>query len=437
MENDLEHRKKQAKEKIFGLVKQYYADFHQRPAFTPGESKIKYSGRVYDEKEILAATDAVLDFWLTLGPYGRELENSLAEFTGAKQAYLTNSGSSANLLAASALKEVGLKDGDEVITTASCFPTTFNPILKNNFVPVLVDVEVGTYNSTPEAIAAAVSPKTKAVFMAHTLGNPFDAVEVRKICDENGMLLLEDCCDALGSTLAGKHVGTFGFAGTLSCYPAHHITMGEGGAVFTADPRAGELVRILRDWGRGCYCKFDEKSMWGACGNRFGFKVDGVDYDHRYSYVKIGYNFKPTDIQAAIGAQQMKKLPAFIAARKRNFRVLYDELSPLDDKLILPRWLPQADPSWFAFTITIADEKISRRKLTEFLEVNKVETRTIFAGNIMRHPAYRLVNARVAGELKNSDAVLEKSFMVGIYPGSGEEEMKYAAGKIKEFLATA
>lgn len=426
------------KKHIFELIAEYHK-LKGGTAFVPGKTKVNYAGRVYDEKEMIAMVDAILDFWLTLGPRGDEFERGLANFLGCRNSMLTNSGSSANLVAVSALLAPQLKDrlrnGEEVIVPACSFPTTVNPIIQNNLTPVFVDSDIGTYNAIPEEIENAITPKTRAIVFAHTLGNPQDMDWIMEIAEKNDLFVIEDTCDGLGSKYGGKFLGTMGDMGTISFYPAHHITMGEGGAVVTSDPRLDFVSRSLRNWGRACWCKWNEKNPLGACRNRFGYSLDGMLYDHLYMYTNIGYNLKPTDVQAAMGIEQLKKLPDFINARKKNFNVLYKALGDYEEFLVLPESLPKAEPCWFAFPLTVkGDSWFGRHEITSFLEKNLIETRVLFAGNIVRQPAYREVKKTVVGGLKNSDEIMKNTFFIGIYPGIDNSRMSYVIEKIDEFF---
>ncbi|MGH7144980.1 MAG: lipopolysaccharide biosynthesis protein RfbH [Planctomycetota bacterium] len=425
---------------ILQLVQQYHdAQFGGR-SFTPGKDQVHYAGRVFNGQELVNLVDSSLDFYLTANRYAEEFEASFAEFLGLEYAHLVNSGSSANLVAYSALTspKLGtrrLKAGDEVITVAAGFPATVTPIVQNGQVPVFVDVDVGTYNAIPERIADAVGPKTRAIMMAHTLGNPFDLGVVTQLAKDKGLWLIEDDCDALGATYEGKPTGTFGAFGTVSFYPAHHITMGEGGCVVTNDEELSRLARSFRDWGRDCYCAGGENN---TCGKRFAQQFGALPfgYDHKYVYTHIGYNLKLTDMQAAVGCAQLKKLPGFIAKRKENFKHLYKMLEPYQDKLILPRATPKSDPSWFCFLVTVRKNAgFSRNDLTGFLEQNKIETRNLFCGNLLRQPAFMDIEHRVVGELTNTDTIMNDTFFIGVYPGLGEAHLAYIGEVFQRFMA--
>lgn len=427
------------KKEIFDLVTKYYREKHKTKPFIPGETYIPYAGRIYDQKEMISLLDSSLDFWLTAGRFAKQFEEEFAKFLGVKHCILTNSGSSANLLAISALTSPKLgerrfKPGDEVITTACAFPTTVNPIIQNNLIPVFIDVEVGTYNIQTDKIEGAISKKTKAIFLAHTLGNPFDLDKILEICGKYNLWLIEDNCDALGSKYNGKYTGTFGHIATFSFYPAHHITMGEGGALVTNDNQLKKLIKSFRDWGRDCWC---EPGCDNTCGKRFEWKLGSLafGYDHKYIYSHIGYNLKVTDMQAAIGVEQLKKLPLFIRARKNNFKFLYEGLKKYEKYFILPEVESKANPSWFGFLITVRkDVEFTRDEIVKYLENNKIATRMLFAGNIIRHPSFENVNYHVFGNLKNTDFIMNNTFWIGVYPGLSSEMIDYIINKIEEFI---
>ncbi len=420
-------------------VRQFYKLFHVPQPFVPGQTWVSCSGKVYDEKEISGLIDASLDFWLTSGRYASALEEKLAGFVGVRYCLLTNSGSSANLLAVSALTspklgERRLKPGDEVITVAAGFPTTVAPILQNRLVPVFVDVDLETCNVNVKQLEAAVGARTRAVILAHTLGNPFNLDAVTEIVRKHNLWLIEDNCDALGSTYRGRYTGTFGDLATLSFYPAHHITTGEGGAVLTGDPLLKRIVESFRDWGRDCWCPPGRDD---TCGRRFQRQLGALPfgYDHKYTYSHLGYNLKLTEMQAAVGLAQLAKLPGFITARQRNFRLLYEGLQAHGDMFILPRATEHAEPSWFGFFLTLRPGvHFSRRQLINYLEKRHVRTRLLFAGNITRQPAFRGVEHRVAGELKNTDVIMNHTFWIGLYPGLGEKEIHYILNTINDFI---
>lgn len=425
------------REEIFSRVVEIYQLRKSYGRFIPGESRISYAGRVYDEKEMISLVDASLDFWLTAGRFARKFEDELARFIGVRHCLLTNSGSSANLLAISALtsKKLGrdrLVPGDEVITTACGFPTTLNPIIQNNLVPSFVDVELGTYNIQADRIKEAITDKTKAIFVPHTLGNPADLGKIVSLAEDHDLWLIEDNCDALGSKYWGKMTGSFGHISTCSFYPAHHITMGEGGAVLTDDPVLKDIIASFRDWGRDCWC---DTGCDNTCKKRFDWKLGMLPagYDHKYIYSHIGYNLKATDMQAAIGVEQMKKLPAFVKKRKENFRALYDGLESSSECLMLPRATEGSDPSWFGFPILVRSEApFSRDDIVKFLEERGIATRMLFGGNLTKQPAYEGIAFKALGELENTDRVMNDLFWIGVYPGLTEESIKYMITCIQE-----
>lgn len=424
---------------ILALVKEFYKEKWPGKEFKPGTTPLEYAGRVFDEQELVNLVDSSLDFWLTTGRYAQEFERKFAGYLNRRYALLTNSGSSANLLAVSALtspklKERQLMPGDEVVTVACGFPTTVNPIYQNNLVPVFVDVDLSTYNANIDQLESSISSCTKAIFLAHTLGNPFDLSAVKKLCDTHGLFLLEDNCDALGSTYDGKLTGTFGDLSTFSYYPAHHITMGEGGCVSADSPVLKVVVESFRDWGRDCYCAPGKSN---TCGKRFEWQLGSLPqgYDHKYIYSHIGYNLKLTDMQAAVGLAQLEKLPAFIEARKRNWKLLQEGLSHLQDYFILPEATKNSDPSWFAFVLTVRDgAKIKRIDLANYLESKSIATRHVFGGNLTRQPAYQNKEMRVVGDLSNTDKVMEDSIVLGVYPGLSESNIDYMIESICSFI---
>ena len=383
--------------------------------------------------------ESVEDFWLTAGRFAQQFESEFSQLMQQKYCLLTNSGSSANLLAISPLTspKLGdrrLKPGDEVITVAAGFPTTVNPIVQNQMIPVFVDVDVETYNINVEEMKKALSPKSRAIMIAHTLGNPFNLKEVTKFAKENNLYLIEDCCDAVGSTYEGKMVGTFGDTATVSFYPAHHMTMGEGGAILTKKFIYKRLIESFRDWGRDCYC---EPGANNTCGKRFGYQMGSLPYgyDHKYIYSHIGYNLKITDMQAAVGVAQLKKLPSFIKRRKENFNGLYNHLKKYEKYLILPKATENSDPSWFAFPLTVREgSPFVRNDIVQHLESNNILTRMLFAGNLTRQPAYESVNFRVVGELKNTDLIMRNTFVVGVYPGIDDEKLAYMLNTFDNFF---
>ena len=431
--------KDQLRQEILSLVAQY-ADLQYAPqGFQAGISTIPPSGKVLGVNEIQNMVEAALDGWLTAGRFNDAFQKRLADFIGVPYVLTTASGSSANLLALTALTspKLGarqLKPGDEVITVAAGFPTTVNPIIQNGLVPVFVDVDIPTYNINPQLIEEAITEKTKAIMIAHTLGNTFDLAEVKRISEEYGLWLIEDCCDALGSTYDGKLVGTYGDIATVSFYPAHHITMGEGGAVFTKSKLLHTLIESFRDWGRDCYCP---PACDNTCGKRFAQQLGSLPrgYDHKYTYSHLGYNLKITDMQAACGLAQMDKLENFISQRKENFNYLKAGLASCQEFIILPEATPNSDPSWFGFPITLKPEnKIDRVDLLKFLDQNKIGTRLLFAGNLIRQPYFEHVNYRVVGDLTNTDIIMNYTFWIGVYPGLDEGHLRFVIQKIEEFF---
>lgn len=432
----------QWRERILDLASEFGEAKHRRAAFFPGVTPVPASGKVLGGNEIRFLVDACLDGWLTAGRFNDEFEKRLAAFLGVQFALTTNSGSSANLLALSALTspqlgEAALQPGDEVIAVAAGFPTTVNPILQNGLVPVFVDVDIPTYNITPALIEAAVSPRTRAIMVAHTLGNPFALDEVMRIAETHDLWVVEDCCDALGSTYAGRKVGTFGDIGTVSFYPAHHITMGEGGAVFTNDPGLKRIVESIRDWGRDCYCAPGKEN---TCGKRFGWQLGSLPfgYDHKYTYSHIGYNLKISDMQAAVGLAQLDRLAGFVEARKANFRHLKERLSSLEEFLVLPEATPKSDPSWFGFPITLKPDAPSQRvDLLKYLDQYKIGSRLLFAGNLTRQPYFQGRKYRLAGGLENTDRIMNDTFWIGVYPGLTEEMLEYVCDKLETFFGAS
>jgi CDP-6-deoxy-D-xylo-4-hexulose-3-dehydrase len=422
---------------ILDLTGEYARRAHAPKPFVPGESPVPVSGKVYGDTDMQLLVESALDFWLTTGRFNDQFEARLAARLGVRHVLTTNSGSSANLLALSSLtshymRGDALKPGDEVITCAAGFPTTVNPALQYGLVPVFVDVDIPTYNIVPGAIEAAVSEKTKAIMVAHTLGNPFDLGEVMRVAEKYNLWVIEDCCDALGATYNGQGVGTFGDIGTLSFYPAHHITMGEGGAVFTQKPMLKRVLESMRDWGRDCWC---QPGMDNTCGKRFCRKLGDLPmgYDHKYTYSHAGYNLKITDMQAAVGVAQLDRLDGFIAARRRNFDTLTELLKPLEDVLILPEATPNSEPSWFGYPITLrADAPVSRDDLIKYLDSQRIGTRLLFGGNLIRQPYMKNRNFRVSGELTNANIVTERTFWIGLYPGLGADHLQFVAEKIQQ-----
>jgi len=437
------------RDEIFKIVKRIFELRSINDKFSPGVDMVRYAGAVYDDEEIKNMINAILDGWFGVSKYARRFESEFSRFLGVKKTIITNSGSSANLLAVSALlsSQLGekkrLRAGDEVITPALTFPTTLNPILQNGLVPVFLDVDPETYNIRSEDLEKALSEKTRAIFVPHTLGNPNEMDALCDFAEDHDLFLIEDACDALGSKYDGKYVGSFGDFGTFSFYPAHQITMGEGGAIVTSDRKLADIVLSLRDWGRACVMPTCDPSR---CPDRECPKVIrnektvnpyGLpeDYDKRYTYVNIGYNFKPTEIQAAMGLAQLEKLPSFIEARKKNFRLLYDELLEYEDFFVLPRWLPKSEPCWFAFPLTVRkDAPFTRREIVDWLTRRKIEAKMIFAGNIIKHPAYRGIQCRLAQDLTSSDYIMWNSFFIGVYPGLTEEKIEYMLEAFRTFI---
>lgn len=415
---------------ILEKVARFYAVRSGKNMFIPGKTAINYAGRCYDKNELVNLVDASLDFWLTAGRYANKFENEFAEFLGVKYCLLVNSGSSANLLAVSALtspllKEKSLKPGNEVVTTACGFPTTLNPIIQNGLIPVFVDIELGTYNINVDRIKKAINKKTRAIFIAHTLGNPADMDKLKKIAEKYDLWLIEDSCDALGSKYKRRYTGGFGDIATFSFYPAHHITMGEGGAVVTSNPLLNKILLSFRGWGRDCLCK---PGVDNSCGKRFSHKFGQlpIGYDHKYIYSHIGYNLKLTDMQAAVGCAQLNKLPGFIQKRIKNFKYLLSYFRKYEDYFILPKEEQNAAPSWFGFPILVRKgSPFDRRTIVSHLEQNKIATRMLFAGNLIKQPAYQNIKYKISGNLKNTDAVMDNLFWLGVYPGLTEEKIIY------------
>lgn len=432
-------RENKIKKEIFKLIKKLYKAKPAKKEFIPGRTAINYAGRIYDWRELNNLVDASLNFWLTAGKYANEFEKKLSGFLGVRYALLVNSGSSANLLAVSALTSsfLGkrqLKPGDEVITTACGFPTTLNPIIQNNLVPVFIDIELGTYNIMAKRIEKAITKKTKAIFVAHMLGNPVNLSSILKIAKKYKLFFIEDNCDALGSKYLGKYTGTFSDISTCSFFPAHHITTGEGGAVLTNNPLLKRIIMSLRDWGRDCYCDTGKDN---TCGKRFSQKFADLPYgyDHKYVYSHIGYNFKVTDMQAAVGCAQLEKLPSFIETRKNNFRFLYKIFKEYEDYFILPRAEKNSIPSWFGFPVLVKDTApFKRADIVRYLEARKIATRMLFGGNLLKQPAYKNIKHRVVGGLKNTDLVMNNLFWIGVYPGLTKTMLSYIEKTLKNFF---
>jgi CDP-6-deoxy-D-xylo-4-hexulose-3-dehydrase len=424
---------------IIKLTRQYADKLLMPSSFTPGEDPVPVSGKVLTSEDFSALVDSSLDGWLTAGRFTVDFERQLAQFVGARSALFVNSGSSANLVALSGLTSIklgerALKPGDEVLTVAMGFPTTINPIIQNGLRPVVVDVDLTTLDAIPQRLEEAISPKTRAIMMAHTLGNPFDLDTVQRLCKENNLWLIEDSCDALGSTYRGQRTGSFGDTATLSFYPAHHITTGEGGAVFVKSPLVKKQVESFRDWGRDCYC---ETGKDNTCAKRFGWKLGNLPegYDHKYTYSHIGYNLKATDMQAALGISQLAKLELFIQRRKENYEYLRKHLIQIEG-ISVATATEHSEPSWFGCPITIDPEHpVNREDLLRFLESRKIGTRLLFAGNVTKQPAYTNVDFRVVGDLKNTDVVMTRSFWVGVYPGLTTPMLDYVISSIADFMS--
>jgi CDP-4-dehydro-6-deoxyglucose reductase, E1 len=411
----------------------------QESSFIPGISSVRITGKIFDEEELVLGMKAILDCWWTEGKFNEMFKEEFSEFLGIKHIIPVNSGSSANLLALTTLtspmlKEKQLKKGDEVITVAAGFPTTINPILQNGLVPVFLDVEIPSYNIKTELLEEAISAKTRAVFIAHTLGNPFDLKKVKEVCDKHDLWLIEDCCDALGSKYNDQLVGTFGDICTFSFYPAHQITAGEGGAVATNNIILKKIIESFRDWGRDCWC---DPGKDNTCGKRFEQQHGNLPkgYDHKYTYSHIGYNLKWTDMQAAIAVAQLKKLPSFIEKRKENFAYLTELLKEFEDYFILPEATPNSNPCWFGYLITIKDNKIPRQELINFLEEKKIATRLLFGGNITKQPYFQNIEHRIVGNLNNTDNIMNNTFWIGVYPGITKEMLDYVKESFNIFIA--
>ncbi|TRU02510.1 MAG: lipopolysaccharide biosynthesis protein RfbH [Microcystis aeruginosa Ma_AC_P_19900807_S300] len=434
------NREIKLREEILELVKEYYVEkFGKSKIFEPGITPITFAGRVFDHEEMVSLVDSSLDFWLTAGRYAQQFEKDFAKFMTQKYAILVNSGSSANLVAFSTLtspllKERRLKPGDEVITVAAGFPTTVTPIIQNGLIPVFVDVEIETCNIMISELEKALSEKTKAIMIAHTLGNAFDLGKIVQFAKQHKLFIVEDCCDAVGTTYDGKMVGTFGDIATVSFYPAHHMTMGEGGAVLTNNPLLNRIATSFRDWGRDCYC---EPGADNTCGRRFSQQFGELPYgyDHKYVYGHLGYNLKVTDMQAAIGVAQLKKLPSFIEKRRENFEKIKALLKPFEEFLYLPVATANTNPSWFGFPITVkVNDRFTKNQLTAHLEAAKILTRQLFAGNMIRQPAFKDVNYRIVGELKNTDYIMANTLFIGVYPGINDEMITYIGRTFQKFF---
>lgn len=426
--------------RILEQVSTYYRARHQAKSFLPGQTQVPYAGRVFDEQELVAAVDTVLDFWLTLGPQGDAFEEELASYVGTRHGLLVNSGSSANLVAFASLTspqlDRPLQPGDEVLTVAAGFPTTVAPIIQHGCVPVFVDVDLETANVRLDRLADAVTPRTRAIMLAHTLGNPYDLDGVLDLIQRHDLYLVEDNCDALGSLYRGRKTGNFGHLATQSFYPPHHLTMGEGGAVLTNSGRLKRIAASFRDWGRDCWCPSGKDN---TCNKRFGWQLGDLPagYDHKYIYSHLGYNLKPLDIQAAIGRQQLRKLDGFVAARRANHARLRQALAAYEEFLILPRATPHSEPSWFGFLLNVRDgAPFSRAQLVTYLEGRRIQTRQLFGGNLLRQPAFQKIKHRVVGDLINTDKIMKDAFFIGVYPGLTPEMLDYVEGAFRDFFQT-
>ena len=435
------NRADQLRQEIHEKVVEFYQVAHQTKPFVPGETRVHYAGRVYDEHELIATVDASLDFWLTFGKNGIAFEEAFADYMGVSHAIMVNSGSSANLIAVAALCsphiERPLQPGDEVITAAATFPTTVAPLVQNNLVPVFVDCDLGTYNANLDQVERAISDHTRAILLPHILANVCDVERLMDLAARHDLYVIEDVCEGLGTRFNGRLLGTFGHLNTFSFYASHHITTGEGGMIVTDDAVLAKTVRSLRDWGRDCWCTHRTQGSNGACGRRFTYQIPGVPgtYDHKYLYSHIGYNLRPTDLQAAIGLVQMDKFPQFSEARKRNFAALYEGLLPFSETLILPTWDPRADVCWFAFPITVRESApFTRSQLVSWLEGQGIETRFLLAGNILRQPGYANIRHRKVGDLPNTDLIMRNAFFVGVYPGLDQPQLDYVIAQFRAFL---
>jgi CDP-4-dehydro-6-deoxyglucose reductase, E1 len=427
------------RQQVFAAVMDYYQFKFAHKPFTPGQTYVPVSGKVFDEKELVKLVDASLDFWLTTGRYAAEFEKRFAEWMGIKHCLLVNSGSSANLVALTALTSPKLGDkrllpGDEVITVAAGFPTTVNPIFQNQLVPVFLDVNLSTYDIDTNQLESAISPLTRAIMVAHTIGNPFNLEAVMAFSEKHDLWVIEDNCDAVGSIYQGKKTGTFGHLSTVSFYPAHHMTMGEGGAVLTNDSRLKKIVESVRDWGRDCWCP---PGVDNTCNKRYAWQLGDLPsgYDHKYTYSHVGYNLKMTDMQAAVGVAQLDKLPEFIIKRRQNFDFLHQQLQDCQDVLVLPTAAPNSEPSWFGFLLSVkGGAPFTRNELVQHLEEQRIGSRLLFGGNLVRQPAYKDLQYRVVGELNNTDRIMENAFWIGLFPGLTEEMLNYVVSTIRDFI---
>ena len=426
--------------RILDLTREFVELEHAAKTFRPSIDRVHYAGRVFDEDEVASLVDSALEFWLTEGRFARDFERSFASYMGVRHCMLVNSGSSANLLALTATTSPlwgmrQLKPGDEVITSAAGFPTTVNPIVQNNLVPVFVDIELGTYNPSIDKIASAIGPRTRAIMLAHTLGNPLDLAGLRQLCDNNDLWLIQDCCDAAGARFDGQPVAEYGDLSTVSFFPAHQITMGEGGAVLSQSPLGKRTIESFRDWGRDCWCAPGDSN---TCGKRFDWQLGQLPrgYDHKYTYSHVGYNMKITDMQASVGVAQLRKLPDFVKMRQRNFAKYQQAWQTYEDRLVLPTSDPRAEPSWFGFPIVVREDAgFTRNELVATLEANNIETRVLFSGNLTLQPAYMGIASRTDGDLKNTNIVMNQALFVGVYPGLTNAHTDYVIDVVDKFMA--
>ena len=430
----------ESRNKILKEISNFVDLKEKNKKFIPGVTYIQYSGAYYGEEEAKSFINSFLDGWFGLGPLGEEFEKKLAKTIGTGYGALTNSGSSASLLSIAALSSWKMNDrrlriGDELIVAANSFPTTVNPIIQFGLIPVFLDPDLGTYNINPNKIKEAITDKTRAIYFAHTLGNPYNMHDLQSICQEHELFLIEDNCDALGSKFDGRMTGSFGDLATHSFYPAHHLTCGEGGAILMKSNKMQRTVKTLRDWGRGCYCSGSDQKPFGECGNRFNYELNGIPYDHKYIFDDIGFNLKPLEFQAAMLLAQLERLPEFTEKRKKNFKMLDDAFKKYGDLFILPKSDELADPSWFAYPVTINTDKISRYHMQTFLEEKKIQTRVQFSGNLIAHPAYKNIKYKVHGELVNANKILKDCFFLGIYPGITEEMMNYVIKTLDNYMS--
>jgi len=437
---NLEKEVNESRIKILSEVSRYFDLKKQNNQFIPGVTYVQYSGAVYSDEEARAFIGSFLDGWFGLGPKAEEFEKRLAKTIGTGYGVLTNSGSSSSLLSVAALSswklnEKKLKHDDEVIVAANSFPTTVNPLLQFGLIPVFLDPELGTYNVSSNKIKEAITDKTRAVYFAHTLGNPYNMHDLESICKNNNLFLIEDNCDALGSKFDGRMTGSFGDLATNSFYPAHHLTCGEGGAILMKSNKLQRITKTLRDWGRGCYCSGSDQKPFGECGNRFEYKLNDIPYDHKYIFDDIGFNLKPLEFQAAMLLTQLERLPEFTEKRKKNFQMLDNAFKKYEDMFILPKSEKLADPSWFAYPVTINTDKFTRHEIVTFFEENKVQTRVQFSGNLTAHPAYKNVKYKLYGELNNANKILRDSFFLGVYPGITDEMMHYITQTLDNYMS--